>query len=43
MTDLAPGGTWKETYEHCFGPNPSEGWAEISTACSQYVLPIHCL
>ena len=41
--DLEPGGTWKEQYEHCFGPNPSEGWADISTACSEYHLPIHCL
>lgn len=43
FTDLGPGGTWKETHEHCFGPNPSEGYAEISNACSMYVLPIHCL
>lgn len=43
FTDLPPGGTWMEKYEHCFGPNPSEGWAEISTACSQVVLPIKCL
>jgi hypothetical protein len=42
-TDLQPGATWKEQYEHCFGPNPSEGWAEISTACSQVILPIKCL
>ncbi|HRI64040.1 MAG TPA: hypothetical protein PK156_07370, partial [Polyangium sp.] len=42
-TDLAPGGTWNETYEHCFGPAPSEGYADISTACSMYRLKIHCL
>jgi hypothetical protein len=42
-TDLQPGATWMEQYEHCFGPNPSEGWAEISTACSQVILPIKCL
>lgn len=42
-TDLAPGGTWNETYEHCFGPVPSEGYADISTACSMYRLKIHCL
>ena len=42
-TDLQPGATWMEKYEHCFGPAPSEGWAKISTACSEYVLPIHCL
>ena len=42
-TDLEPGGTWPETYEHCFGPNPSEGYADISTACSMFHLPIHCL
>lgn len=42
-TDLAPGATWKEQYEHCFGPNPSQGWAKISTACSQVTLPITCL
>lgn len=42
-TDLAPGGTWNETYEHCFGPSPSEGYADISTACSMYRLKIHCL
>lgn len=41
--DLAPGQSWMEQYEHCFGPNPSEGWADISTACSEYKLPIHCL
>jgi hypothetical protein len=42
-TDLAPGGTWNEQYEHCFGPNPSEGYAEI-TACNKTItLPIHCL
>lgn len=41
--DLAPGGTWNETYEHCFGPSPSEGYADISTACSQFRLKIHCL
>lgn len=43
FTDLQPGATWMEKYEHCFGPNPSEGWATISTACSEYKLPIHCL
>lgn len=43
FTDLAPGATWSEKYEHCFGPAPSEGWAEISTACSMVVVPIHCL
>lgn len=43
FTDLAPSATWSEKYEHCFGPAPSEGWAEISTACSDFVLPIHCL
>lgn len=43
FTDLPPGATWMEKYEHCFGPAPSEGWATISTACSQYKLPIHCL
>jgi hypothetical protein len=43
FTDLQPGATWMEKYEHCFGPDPSEGWAEISTACSQVVLPITCL
>lgn len=42
-TDLPPGATWMEKYEHCFGPNPSQGWAEISTACSQVTLPITCL
>lgn len=42
-TDLAPGGTWNETYEHCFGPSPSEGYADISTACSMFRLKIHCL
>lgn len=42
-TDLAPGGTWNEQYEHCFGPSPSEGYADISTACSQFKLKIHCL
>ena len=42
-TDLAPGGTWNETYEHCFGPSPSEGYADISTACSNFRLKIHCL
>lgn len=42
-TELQPGATWMEQYEHCFGPNPSEGWAEISTACSEVVLPISCL
>ncbi|MBL9107320.1 MAG: hypothetical protein JNL82_40900 [Myxococcales bacterium] len=43
FTDLEPGGTWKEQYEHCFGPAPSEGYADISTACSEFHLPIHCL
>jgi cysteine-rich repeat protein len=42
-TDLQPGDTWNEQYEHCFGPNPSEGYADISTACSSFHLPIHCL
>ncbi|MDI1450216.1 hypothetical protein [Polyangium sp. 6x1] len=42
-TELAPGGTWNEMYEHCFGPIPSEGYADISTACSEVKLPIHCL
>ena len=42
-TDLAPGGTWNETYEHCFGPIPSEGYADITTACSNFKLKIHCL
>lgn len=41
--DLQPGGTWNEQYEHCFGPNPSEGYADITTACSEFHLPIHCL
>ena len=42
-TDLQPGGVWNEQYEHCFGPNPSEGYAEI-TACNKTItLPIHCL
>ncbi len=42
-TDLPPGSTWDEKYEHCFGPSPSEGYADISTACSKYHLQIHCL
>lgn len=42
-TDLPPGGTWNETYEHCFGPISSEGYADISTACSDFRLKIHCL
>lgn len=42
-TDLAPGGTWNEQYEHCFGPSASEGYADISTACSNFRLKIHCL
>jgi cysteine-rich repeat protein len=41
-TDLQPSSIWNEQYEHCFGPNPSEGYADISTACSSYQLPIHC-
>jgi cysteine-rich repeat protein len=42
-TDLQPGMTWNETYEHCFGPAPSEEYADISTACSMFRLKIHCL
>jgi len=42
-TELQPGGIWNETYEHCFGPNASEGYADISTACSEFKLLIHCL
>jgi hypothetical protein len=42
-TDLQPGATWNEQYEHCFGPQPSTGYADISTACSEYRLYIHCL
>jgi len=42
-TDLAPGATWDEKYEHCFGPIASEGYADISTACSKFRLEIHCL
>lgn len=41
--ELQPGQTWMEKYEHCFGPAPSEGYATISTACSEYKLKIHCL
>lgn len=41
--ELQPGQTWMEKYEHCFGPAPSEGYATISTACSEYTLKIHCL
>lgn len=41
--ELPPGQTWMEKYEHCFGPAPSEGYATISTACSEYKLKIHCL
>ncbi|WP_206079635.1 DUF4215 domain-containing protein [Polyangium spumosum] len=42
-TELQPGATWNETYEHCFGPSASEGYADISTACSEFRLEIHCL
>jgi len=41
--DLQPGMIWNEQYEHCFGPNPEEPYADISTACSQFRLHIHCL
>ena len=43
FTDLPPGGTWNEQYTHCFGPAPSEGYADISTGCSMFRLKIHCL
>ncbi|MHB8876549.1 MAG: hypothetical protein ACYC8T_22875 [Myxococcaceae bacterium] len=41
--DLQTGATWNEQYVHCTGPTPSEPYADISTACSSYRLPIHCL
>ncbi len=43
FTDLQPGMTWNETYEHCGGPQPSNPYADISTACSSFRLYIHCL
>ncbi len=41
--DLQQGMTWNDNYEHCFGPAPSENYADITTACSNYKLKIHCL
>jgi cysteine-rich repeat protein len=41
--DLQPGATWNDKFEHCFGPQPSEAYADISTACSKQKLLIHCL
>lgn len=46
--DLAKGGTWNETYKHCFGPSPSVGYADISiagggsSACPKVRLTITC-
>jgi cysteine-rich repeat protein len=41
--DLQTGATWNDAFEHCFGPSPSEAYADITTACSQFKLQIHCL
>jgi hypothetical protein len=46
--ELAKGGTWNETYKHCFGPSPSVGYADISiagggsSACPKVRLLITC-
>ncbi len=46
--ELAKGGTWNETYKHCFGPAPSTGYADISiagggsSACPKVRLYIYC-
>ncbi len=40
--DLAPGDSWNETYEHCFGPSPATEYADISTACSSFRLYVNC-
>ncbi|NUQ76216.1 MAG: hypothetical protein HUU21_21970, partial [Polyangiaceae bacterium] len=41
--DLQPGAIWNEQYEHCFGPAPSENYAEITACNTTIVFPIHCL
>lgn len=41
--DLATGGVWDDSFEHCTGPGSYDAYADISTACSSYRLYIHCL
>jgi hypothetical protein len=41
--DLEPGTSWADRFEWCAGDYASEGYADISTACSEYRLPLHCL
>lgn len=42
--DLPVGQTWDDPIDHCTGPRrPREEFADITTACSEYRLPIECL